>query len=60
MIKKQENKKIEISKRPPVVVVLGHIDHGKTSLLMAIKDFRTLGKESGNYSARWCLSNRIQ
>ena len=47
MIKKQENKKIEISKRPPVVVVLGHIDHGKTSLLMAIKDFRTLGKESG-------------
>jgi len=46
MIKKQENK-TEIQKRPPVVVVLGHIDHGKTSLLMAIKDFKTLGKEEG-------------
>ncbi|MFA5086708.1 MAG: translation initiation factor IF-2 [Candidatus Paceibacterota bacterium] len=34
-------------KRPPVVVVLGHIDHGKTSLLMAIKDFKVLSKESG-------------
>ena len=47
MIKKQKENKIEIIKRPPVVVVLGHIDHGKTSLLMAIKDFRVLGKESG-------------
>lgn len=34
-------------KRPAVVVVLGHIDHGKTSLLMAIKDFKILSKESG-------------
>lgn len=33
--------------RPPVVVVLGHIDHGKTSLLMAIRDFKVLEKESG-------------
>lgn len=33
--------------KPPVVVVLGHIDHGKTSLLMAIKDFKVLSKESG-------------
>jgi len=33
--------------RPPVVVVMGHIDHGKTSLLMAVKDFGTLKRESG-------------
>ncbi|MFA5249501.1 MAG: translation initiation factor IF-2 [Candidatus Paceibacterota bacterium] len=33
--------------RPPVVVVMGHIDHGKTSLLMAVKDFGTLARESG-------------
>ncbi|MDD4358794.1 MAG: translation initiation factor IF-2 [Candidatus Pacebacteria bacterium] len=46
MNKKKENN-INIGQRPPVVVVLGHIDHGKTSLLMAIKDFRVLGKESG-------------
>lgn len=34
-------------KRPPVVVVLGHVDHGKSSLLEAIKDFRITSKESG-------------
>ncbi|MDP2966982.1 MAG: translation initiation factor IF-2 [bacterium] len=33
--------------RPPIVVVLGHIDHGKTSLLTAIKDFKILEKETG-------------
>ena len=46
MIKNKENN-IDIRKKPPVVVVLGHIDHGKTSLLMAIKDFRVLSKEVG-------------
>jgi translation initiation factor IF-2 len=33
--------------RPPIVVVLGHIDHGKSSLLEAIRDFRITAKESG-------------
>jgi translation initiation factor IF-2 len=33
--------------RPPVVVVLGHVDHGKSSLLNAIKDFKIIEKESG-------------
>lgn len=33
--------------RPPIVVVLGHIDHGKSSLLEAIKDFKITSKESG-------------
>jgi len=33
--------------RPPVVVVLGHIDHGKSSLLEAIKDLKITEKESG-------------
>ena len=40
---KQEN----LIGRPPVVVVLGHIDHGKSSLLEAIKDFKITAKESG-------------
>ncbi|MFA5013536.1 MAG: translation initiation factor IF-2 [Candidatus Paceibacterota bacterium] len=43
----ETNEKINITAKPPVVVVLGHIDHGKTSLLMAIKDFKVLAKESG-------------
>lgn len=33
--------------RPPVVVVLGHVDHGKSSILEATKDFRITAKESG-------------
>lgn len=33
--------------RPPVVVILGHIDHGKSSLLESIKDLKITAKESG-------------
>lgn len=46
MVKKE--KKIEkVLHRPPVVVVLGHVDHGKSSLLEAIRDFKITSKESG-------------
>lgn len=45
------NKNIEkrggIIVRPPIVVILGHVDHGKSSLLEAIKDFKITSKESG-------------
>ena len=41
--KKTENLKT----RPPIVVVLGHVDHGKTTLLTAVKDFGVIEKESG-------------
>jgi len=33
--------------RPPVVVFLGHVDHGKSSILEAIKDLKITEKESG-------------
>ncbi|MFH1657002.1 MAG: translation initiation factor IF-2 [bacterium] len=33
--------------RPPVVVILGHVDHGKSSILEAIKDLKITSKESG-------------
>jgi len=41
--KKQQN----LISRPPVVVVLGHVDHGKSSILEAIKDLKITAKESG-------------
>ena len=45
--KKQQKPKEILQTRPPVVVVLGHVDHGKSSLLEAIRDFRITSKESG-------------
>lgn len=33
--------------RPPIVAVMGHVDHGKTSLLDAILDQKTVDDESG-------------
>jgi translation initiation factor IF-2 len=46
MIKSNKDNK-NLTARPPVVVVLGHVDHGKSSLLEAIKDFEITSKESG-------------
>jgi len=42
-----ENNQKKLVIRPPVVVVVGHIDHGKTSLLDQIRKTNIVEKESG-------------
>ncbi|MFQ6069488.1 MAG: translation initiation factor IF-2 [Candidatus Aminicenantales bacterium] len=42
-----ESKPDELVIRPPVVTIMGHVDHGKTTLLDAIRESNIVGKESG-------------
>jgi translation initiation factor IF-2 len=46
-MKKTKQTKENIVKRPPIVVVMGHIDHGKSTLLDYIRKSNNVDKEAG-------------
>ncbi len=47
VIKTQEDSPTDLRFRPPVVTIMGHVDHGKTSLLDVIRHSKVVDSEAG-------------
>ena len=47
LLQEADEDEADMTDRPPVVCVMGHVDHGKTSLLDAIRDTHVTDREAG-------------
>jgi translation initiation factor IF-2 len=47
ILTEEEDRPEDLSARPPVITIMGHVDHGKTSLLDYIRKSRIIDKEAG-------------
>ncbi|WP_425040174.1 translation initiation factor IF-2 [Primorskyibacter sp. S187A] len=47
VIKEVEEDEADLKSRPPVITIMGHVDHGKTSLLDAIRETKVTAGEAG-------------
>ena len=47
LLREEEEDEKSMVTRPPVICVMGHVDHGKTSLLDAIRSTNVIAKEAG-------------